>query len=49
MNGVGPPVRSLFDAASKQEVVLGEVRQVIPPGVAMVGTQRFVVLHQRDE
>lgn len=44
-NRVGPSIRSLFDAVSKQEVVLGEVRQVVPAGVACVGPQRFVVLH----
>ena len=36
VNRVGPSVRSLFDAASKQEVILGEVRQVAPSGVAGV-------------
>ena len=49
VNRVGPSVRSLFNAASKQEVILGEVWQVTPPGVAGVGPQRFVVLHTRVE
>ena len=49
VNRVGPSIRSLFDAASEQEVVLGEVWQVAPPGVAWVGPQRFVVLHLEVE
>ena len=48
VDGVGPPVRTLLDAAvSQQEVVLGEVRQVAPAGLP--ASLRFVVLYLRRE